>query len=274
MLTAISLVAMQAGGYNHPWDSAYVLCTMIIGIALIVAFVVWEAKYAKVPMVPREMFSGQRIVAMAYGIAFVAGKGPNPSIGLPLLTSPIGMNFYALLNFFPLLFSDVFPPDPVQVGLKGLAPGLSTTLGAVFVNAALSWFKGHNRELLIFSTVIMSTYSIPSHIVENSFSPRSSCFRRCPCMCNSRNPKDSRWSWHHRWLWCGWCPRTSSNCRNYRDPRYDYRNMRRALPLYSYCRRLDRLRSILQRLHQQAHPSPPSLYWRIRRESRSSCRFR
>jgi hypothetical protein len=35
------------------------------------------------------------------------------------------MNFYGMLNFFPTLFHDVFPPDPVQVGLKGLAPGLS-----------------------------------------------------------------------------------------------------------------------------------------------------
>jgi multisubunit Na+/H+ antiporter MnhC subunit len=50
------LVAMQAGGYSHPWSSAYVLATMIIGFALLAIFVVWEWKYAKMPMVPREMF--------------------------------------------------------------------------------------------------------------------------------------------------------------------------------------------------------------------------
>jgi hypothetical protein len=77
---------MQAGGYTHPWTSAYVLAPLIIGFLLMVVFIVWEAKFAKVPMVPHEMFSGQRIVAMAYAIAFVAG-----------------MNFYALLNFFPLV---------------------------------------------------------------------------------------------------------------------------------------------------------------------------
>lgn len=66
------------------------------------------------------------------------------------------MNFYAMLNFFPILFHDVFDPDPVQVGIKGLFPGLTTTFGAVFVNAALTWFKGWNRELLLASTVIMS----------------------------------------------------------------------------------------------------------------------
>ena len=73
VLTAFSLVAMQAGGYSHSWDSAYVLATMLIGILLMVVFVVWEWKFAKTPMIPHEMFAGQRIVAMAYGIAFVAG---------------------------------------------------------------------------------------------------------------------------------------------------------------------------------------------------------
>jgi len=66
------------------------------------------------------------------------------------------MNFYAMLNFFPLEFSTVFSPDPVKVGLRGLGPGLSTTAGAVFANAALSWFKGHNREILLFGCVTMS----------------------------------------------------------------------------------------------------------------------
>ena len=74
------------------------------------------------------------------------------------------MNFFALLNFFPLMFSAVFEPDPVQIGLKGLAPAFSTTFGAVSVNAALSWFPGWNRELLLFSTVIMSKQAFPCRL--------------------------------------------------------------------------------------------------------------
>ena len=45
------LVALQAGGYSHPWKSAYVLCTLIIGLALILTWIVWEWKFAKYPMV-------------------------------------------------------------------------------------------------------------------------------------------------------------------------------------------------------------------------------
>lgn len=64
---------MQAGGYSHSWASAYVLCTLLIGLLLIIFFVVWEYKYVKEPMIPHEMFAGQKIVGMAFGIAFVAG---------------------------------------------------------------------------------------------------------------------------------------------------------------------------------------------------------
>jgi MFS family permease len=90
-------------------------------------------------MVPGELFTGQRIVALAYTIAFVSG-----------------MNFYSLLNFFPLTYTTVYVPDPVQIGLKGLAWGFPTTTGAVFIGAMLSIWKGHNRELLLLATVIMS----------------------------------------------------------------------------------------------------------------------
>ena len=73
-LTEDSLVALQAGGYSHPWKSSYVIAQLLVGILLIIAFVIWEWKICKDPMVPHEMFAGQRIVGMAYGIAFIAGR--------------------------------------------------------------------------------------------------------------------------------------------------------------------------------------------------------
>lgn len=47
------LIALQAGGYTHPWTSAYVLSTLLIGIALLGAWVVWE--------VSTEAFAPKRI---------------------------------------------------------------------------------------------------------------------------------------------------------------------------------------------------------------------
>ena len=47
------LVALQAGGYSHPWTSAYVLCTLIIGFFTLVAWVCYEKFVCKHPMVSR-----------------------------------------------------------------------------------------------------------------------------------------------------------------------------------------------------------------------------
>jgi hypothetical protein len=135
------LVALQSGGFTYPWASAYVLCPLIIGILLIIAFVVWEWKGAKNPMVPKEIFAGQSIVALAFGIAFVSG-----------------MNLYSILNFLPLLYTDVFDPTPYAIGTKSLGVAFGTCLGAVLINALLSTWKDYNRELLLFCCIIMSTY--------------------------------------------------------------------------------------------------------------------
>lgn len=59
---ALFLVALQAGGYTHPWVSAYILCTLLFGIALLITWVIWEWKFARHPMVPKELFAGQRVV--------------------------------------------------------------------------------------------------------------------------------------------------------------------------------------------------------------------
>lgn len=138
----IFLVALQAGGYSHPWKSAYVLCTLIIGLLLIIAFVVWEVKFAKHPMVPHALFEGQNVVAMTFLIAFVGG-----------------MNFYSLLNFFPLSFTNIYDPDPVKVGLMALGPAIGTTIGATLGNALVAWTGGRAREVLFVSCILMTTFT-------------------------------------------------------------------------------------------------------------------
>jgi len=140
-----SLVGLQAGGYDVPWVSGRALGPLIVGILLIIAFIAWEWKGAKRPIIPREIFTGQRAVGVSFFAAFVGG-----------------MNFYSLLNFYPLTFSSVYTPTPVAVGLKGLGYGFSVTLGAVFFNFMLSVFKKHNREVLTIAAVIMSKCPKPS----------------------------------------------------------------------------------------------------------------
>jgi MFS family permease len=134
----IFIVALQAGGSSHSWTSAYVLVQLIIGILMILAWIMWEVKFAKFPMIPKQLFQGQRVVALTFFIAFVAG-----------------MDFYSIINFFPLYFGTVYDPDPVQVGLKGLGYGVALIMGGIVFNALLST-KIPVKVTLATATTLMS----------------------------------------------------------------------------------------------------------------------
>ncbi|KJX96812.1 MFS drug efflux pump like protein [Zymoseptoria brevis] len=135
------LVALQAGGYTHAWTSAYTLCLLLIGIALLVVFIVWEVKVARHPIIPKELFLGQRVVAPAFAVAFVAG-----------------MNFFSLLNFWPLTISNVWNPDPVQIGIRGIPVGMATAVGAIFWNALLSYWKGGAKWVLLIASGMLTAF--------------------------------------------------------------------------------------------------------------------
>ncbi|PMD32629.1 putative major facilitator superfamily transporter [Hyaloscypha variabilis F] len=120
---------------------AHVLAPLLIGIILTILFVLWEWKGASQPLIPREIFHGQRAVAMSFTAAFVGG-----------------MNFYSLLNFFPLTYETVYTPTPLKVGIYGLGYGMSVSFGAAFFNFMLSVFKKRNREVLVLSAVIMTAF--------------------------------------------------------------------------------------------------------------------
>lgn len=137
-LTLDRLVALSAGGYSHAWASAYVLCQFIIGIFLLAAWVVWEIKFAKFPMLPKVLFQGQRVVGLIFILSFVAG-----------------MTFYSIVNFLPLLYQAVFSPDPVQVGLRSLAYGVLTTVATISFTALISTKLGA-RYVLLTGFILMS----------------------------------------------------------------------------------------------------------------------
>ncbi|EXJ78178.1 hypothetical protein A1O3_09339 [Capronia epimyces CBS 606.96] len=51
------LMGLSWGGSVHPWRSAYVICTMVIGLLMLVGFVLWEAwATLQEPMLPLHLF--------------------------------------------------------------------------------------------------------------------------------------------------------------------------------------------------------------------------
>jgi hypothetical protein len=69
------------------------------------------------------------------------------------------MNFFSVLNFWPLLISSVYDPNPIHIGLRGLGPSLTTTVGAIVLNALLSMFPGDTRWILFIASTILTCFN-------------------------------------------------------------------------------------------------------------------
>jgi hypothetical protein len=59
---------------QYSWSSAHVLAPFVLGIVSIIAFIVWEAKFAPYPMVPARLFSKDQqtmiaILLLPFGVA-------------------------------------------------------------------------------------------------------------------------------------------------------------------------------------------------------------
>lgn len=72
------LLGLEAGASNtHDWSSAFTLCLIIFGVLLLVAFMIWEWKFAKIPIVPTRVFASRTsraalAVACCHSFVFIA----------------------------------------------------------------------------------------------------------------------------------------------------------------------------------------------------------
>lgn len=72
------------------------------------------------------------------------------------ITAVSGANFYSLINFWPLECQQIYGPDPHEIFRTVIPFGFSVAMGVVLVSWGLSAFRGANRELLTFSSSVMT----------------------------------------------------------------------------------------------------------------------
>ncbi|GAQ03810.1 hypothetical protein ALT_1131 [Aspergillus lentulus] len=133
------LAGMQWGGYQYPWTTAHVLAPLILGFVILVAFGLWEIYGAKYPIFPTRLKQEPRTLGLTLVITFISGA-----------------NFFSIIMFWPTQSFNVYGHDPVQVGLRSLPVGFGIMAGACIVLWLLSVLRGHNKELLIVSSVLMT----------------------------------------------------------------------------------------------------------------------
>ncbi len=132
-------IVIQLISRQYSWRSAHVLAPLLLGLFFLFAFVIWEMKGTKYPMFPSRLKQSPRILALTLVITFISGA-----------------NFFSVLLFWPTQSFNVYGHDPVGVGLRGLPIGLSVLAGSFIVLWLLSALRGHNKELMIVSSIMMT----------------------------------------------------------------------------------------------------------------------
>ncbi|KAF4340743.1 major facilitator superfamily transporter [Fusarium beomiforme] len=133
------MAGLQWGGYMYSWKSVHVLVPLLLGAALVIAFLIWESFFAPYPMFPRRINQAPRILILTLIITFISGA-----------------NFFSILMFWPTQAFNVYGHNPIQVGIRGIPVGFSIMAGACIVLWLLSVFRGANRSLMVISSVLMT----------------------------------------------------------------------------------------------------------------------
>ncbi|RAK74778.1 putative MFS drug efflux pump [Aspergillus fijiensis CBS 313.89] len=135
----VFLAGLQWGGYMYSWKTAHVLVPLILGFILLVLFAVWEVYGAKYPIFPSRLKQEPWTLGLTLVITFISGA-----------------NFFSVLMFWPTQSFNVYGHDPVDVGVRSIPIGFAILIGACIVLWLLSVLRGHNKELLILSSVLMT----------------------------------------------------------------------------------------------------------------------
>ncbi|KAF7167624.1 hypothetical protein CNMCM5623_000897 [Aspergillus felis] len=133
--TAVLLLGLNWGGGEYAWDSAHVVATLVVGVAVCVAFVLWQWKGAAVPLVPMHIFRS-RIVDGACLTMFVNG-----------------WNFLVQVYYIPTFYQLVFGYSTVKAGAMLLPITLMQTVSSTASGLVVHWI-GRYRECILFGWMI------------------------------------------------------------------------------------------------------------------------
>lgn len=136
-VAVLVLLGLNFGGGAFAWNSTQVICLLVIGVAMIAAFIYSEKRLAKYPLMPLDVFnnaSNNAIFVLAFGHNMVN----------------IGIEFY-----LPLFFQSVKQASPLHSGLLLLPLPITAALTDITAGVLINRF-GRYREFIWSGTVLMT----------------------------------------------------------------------------------------------------------------------
>lgn len=128
--TTSFLLSLSWGGVLHPWVSVQTLVPILIGVASMILFVLYEAKLAKEPLIPPSLFNNTTA-----NIAY-------------LIDAWHGCILWCLLYYLPLYFEAVQGYRPIIAGVA-LFPETFTVAPLAIVTGCLVTKTGKYRWAIL-----------------------------------------------------------------------------------------------------------------------------
>jgi MFS family permease len=133
------LVGLNWGGEQYAWDSVRVLTFLCLGAVTLIGFGFWEAFGAHYPLFPRRMV-----------------HAPRPFFCLLVVIFAAGINYVALVVFWPIQSISVYGSDRFQTGINSLPIGLCILFGAILSAVLVGTFKKHITYIMFFFCVMQT----------------------------------------------------------------------------------------------------------------------
>lgn len=104
--TTLAVIGLAWGGGRHPWTSAAVLAPLIIGLALVGLFILYEAKVPREPTIPWELLSNRT------------------SFSGYMATLIHGITSISIIYYLPVYFQGALLSTPLHSSVQGFATAL------------------------------------------------------------------------------------------------------------------------------------------------------
>ncbi|KAF8595809.1 MFS drug transporter [Ceratobasidium sp. AG-I] len=128
--TGSVILALTWGGAEYAWSSVPVLVPLITGFVIACAFVVWEWRFAELPLIPMYIFRYTMVIGAAL-THFVNGYG-----------------MYVQIFYLPTFYQLAYGYSAIKSASLLLPVVLFQTLFSTLSGAMVAW-KGRYRELLL-----------------------------------------------------------------------------------------------------------------------------
>ncbi|KAI0160049.1 MFS general substrate transporter [Hypoxylon sp. FL1284] len=131
---SVLMLGLTWGGSEYPWDSAAVITTLVLGSMLCVAFVFWQWRGPRYPLVPLHIFKSKIVN------------------GACLTMAINGWNFVVQVYYIPTFYQLAYGYSATKAGAMLLPITLIQTLSSTLSGLVVHWV-GRYRECILFGWV-------------------------------------------------------------------------------------------------------------------------